>query len=41
MPPEQQHRPPQAIVPNVVSNLKDGDVFSVDGGHTWFVCYLA
>lgn len=41
MPQEQRHYSPQAIVPNVVSNLNDGDLFSVDGGHTWFVCYIA
>lgn len=41
MSPDQRHRSPQAIVPNVVSNLNDGDVFSVDGGCTWFVCYQA
>lgn len=41
MPPEQRHIPPPTIVPNQVANLIDGDLFSVDGGHTWLVRSLA
>jgi hypothetical protein len=32
------HRSPRVIVPFLVDNLVEGDVFSVDGGYTWYVC---
>lgn len=41
MPSEQQHHRPGAIVPSVVENLTDGDLFSLDGGFTWHVCFMA
>jgi hypothetical protein len=40
VPPEKKPHQPRSIVPSLVENLADGDVFSLDGGFTWHICYM-